>query len=69
MSAEDIRRRMLGLAAEIAARPDASHAARDEMKALLAEYRALGAALPAELRQFADAPEESAGDSFDNLPV
>lgn len=45
-------------------------AAREELRAKIAEMRAAGLPVPADLRQFEDQPPEDDGeDTFENMPI
>ena len=70
MAFEDIKAAIDVLMAEIIARPEDRHILLEQLRAKIAELRALGLPVPADLLQFEDdLDDDSADDFFDNMPV
>jgi hypothetical protein len=70
MAFEEIRAAIDALMEEIIARPEDRHVLQEQIRAKLAELRALGLPVPADLKQFEeDLSDDSADDFFDNMPV
>lgn len=70
MAFEDIRAAIDALIQEIAERPEDRHVLREQLRVKLAEMRALGLPVPADLKQFEDdLSDDDSDDVFDNMPV
>ncbi|GKY89490.1 hypothetical protein [Sinisalibacter aestuarii] len=73
MAFEDIKAAIDLLMNEIVAKPEDSHVLQEQLREKIAELRALGLPVPADLKQFEDAlsgaGDDEDGDDFDNMPV
>lgn len=70
MAFEDLKAAIDALMQDIAERPEDVHVLREQLREKIAELRAFGLPVPADLKQF---EEELSGkdddDDFDNMPV
>ncbi|SMH31875.1 hypothetical protein [Maritimibacter sp. HL-12] len=70
MAFEEIRAAIDALMEEIVARPEDRHVLQEQIRAKIAELRALGLPVPADLKQFEEAlSDDDADDFFDNMPI
>jgi len=70
MAFEEIRAAIDALMDEIVARPEDRHVLQEQIRAKIAELRALGLPVPADLKQFEeDLSDDDADDFFDNMPI
>jgi len=70
MAFEDIRAAIDVLMDEIIARPEDRHILQEQLRAKIAELKALGLPVPADLAQFEDdLSDDDSDDFFDNMPV
>jgi len=71
MAFEDIKAAIDALMDEIVKKPEDSHVLAEQLREKIAELRALGLPVPADLKQFEEdlAGEGDGEDPFDNMPV
>ncbi|GGD44107.1 hypothetical protein [Sinisalibacter lacisalsi] len=70
MAFEEIKAAIDALMVEIAERPEDRHVLQEQIRVKLAELRALGLPVPADLKQFEeDLSDDDDDDGFDNVPV
>lgn len=70
MAFEDLKAAIDALMAEIAERPEDRHVLQEQLREKIAELKAMGLPVPADLKQFEDElSDEDSDDLFDNMPV
>ncbi len=70
MALEEIKAAIDLLMAEIVERPEDRHVLQEQLREKIAELRALGLPVPADLKQFEeDLSDDDSDDVFDNMPV
>ena len=70
MAHEDLKAAIATLLDDIAARPEDRNVLQDQLRRKIAEMRAHGLPVRAELLQYEDDPADDIGeDAFDNMPV
>jgi len=70
MAFEEIRAAIDALMDEIVARPEDRHVLQEQLREKIAELRALGLPVPADLKQFEkNLSDDDADDFFDNMPI
>jgi len=70
MAFEEIRAAIDALIQEIAERPEDRLVLQEQLRTKLAEMRAMGLPVPADLKQFEDdLSDDDSDDFFDNMPV
>ena len=67
---EDLKASIAVIMNEIAERPEERHVLQDALREKIAELRALGHAVPDDIRRLEEALDDpESGDLWDNLPV